>query len=110
MKLGLLAMSGVRVIDPELAWLGVTLPQFVARGHVIASLPSLSLLTLAALTPPEVEIEYVEIPHIQDLSVRRLRDYDAVAISSYSAQIGEAYAVADLFRGAAPRSSWAART
>ena len=35
----------VRVIDPELAWLGVTLPQFVARGHVVASLPSLSLLT-----------------------------------------------------------------
>ena len=35
MRLGLLAMSGVRVIDPELAWLGVTLPQFVARGHVV---------------------------------------------------------------------------
>ena len=24
MRLGLLAMSGVRVIDPQLAWLGVT--------------------------------------------------------------------------------------
>src|SRR5271157_4371443 len=98
MRLGLLAMSGVRVIDPELAWLGVTLPQFVARGHVVASLPSLSLLTLAALTPEAVDVEYVEIPHIADLNTRRLPDFDAVAISSYSAQIGEAYALADQLR------------
>ena len=98
MRLGLLAMSGVRVIDPELAWLGVTLPQFVARGHVVASLPSLSLLTLAALTPEDVDVEYVEIPHIADLNTRRLPDFDAVAISSYSAQIGEAYALADQLR------------
>ena len=98
MRLGLLAMSGVRIIDPALAWLGVTLPQFVARGHVVASLPSLSLLTLAALTPENVEVEYVEIPHIADLNTRRLPDFDAVAISSYSAQIGEAYALGDQLR------------
>ena len=98
MRLGLLAMSGVRVIDPELAWLGVTLPQFVARGHVVASLPSLSLLTLAALTPDDVDVEYVEIPHIADLNTQRLPEFDAVAISSYSAQIGEAYALADQLR------------
>ena len=85
MRLGLLAMSGVRVIDPKLAWLGVTLPQFVARGHVVASLPSLSLLTIAALTPEDVDIEYVEIPHINDLSTRRLPDYDAVAMLNVSA-------------------------
>lgn len=98
MRLGLLAMSGVRVIDPDLAWLGVTLPQFVARGHVVASLPSLSLLMLAALTPEDVDVEYVEIPHIADLNTRRLPDFDAVAISSYSAQIGEAYVLADQLR------------
>jgi radical SAM superfamily enzyme YgiQ (UPF0313 family) len=98
MRLGLLAMSGVRVIDPELAWLGVTLPQFLARGHVVASLPSLSLLVLAALTPEDIEVEYVEVPHIADLNTRRLPDFDAVAISSYSAQIGEAYALADQLR------------
>ena len=40
MKIGLFAMSGVRVRTPELAALGVTLPQFVHRGEVIASLPS----------------------------------------------------------------------
>ncbi len=99
MRLGLLAMSGLRVIDPELAWLGVTLPQFIARGHVVASLPSLSLLTLAALTPEDVGVEYIEIPHLADLNKRRLPDFDAVAISSYSAQIGEAYALADELRG-----------
>jgi radical SAM superfamily enzyme YgiQ (UPF0313 family) len=98
MRLGLLAMSGVRVIDPELAWLGVTLPQFVARGQVVASLPSLSLLTLAALTPEDVEVEYVEIPHIADLNIQRLPAFDAVAISSYSAQIGETYELADQLR------------
>jgi radical SAM superfamily enzyme YgiQ (UPF0313 family) len=98
MRLGLLAMSGVRVIDPELAWLGVTLPQFVARGHVVASLPSLSLLTLAAMTPADIDLEYVEIPHIADLNSGRLPDFDAVAISSYSAQIGEAYTLADQLR------------
>lgn len=96
--MGLLAMSGVRVIDPELAWLGVTLPQFISRGYVVASLPSLSLLTIAALTPPEIEMEYVEIPHIKDLNARRLPEYDVVAISSYSAQIEEAYILADHLR------------
>lgn len=99
MRLGLMAMSGVRVVDPDLAWLGVTLPQFVSRGHVVASLPSLSLLTLAALTPPDVEVEYVEIPHILDFNIRRLPVFDAAAISSYSAQMNEAYVLADFLRG-----------
>jgi radical SAM superfamily enzyme YgiQ (UPF0313 family) len=98
MRMGLMAMSGVRVIDPDLAWLGVTLPQFISRGHVVASLPSLSLLTIAALTPPEVDLEYVEVPHIMDFNTRRLPHYDAVAVSSYSAQMHEAYILCDLLR------------
>ena len=51
MKLGLIAMSGVRAHNPELTALGLTLPGFVERNKVIASLPSLGLLTLAGLTP-----------------------------------------------------------
>ena len=51
MKIGLIAMSGVRVKTQELAELGVTLPQFVDRGKVIASLPSLGLLTVAGNRP-----------------------------------------------------------
>ena len=61
MRIGLIAMSGVRVRTPELAAMGVTLPQFVTRGQVIASLPSLGLLTVAALTPDDVEVCYREI-------------------------------------------------
>jgi len=37
------------------------LPQFVNRGQVIASLPSLALVLLAALTPEDVEVEYIEV-------------------------------------------------
>ena len=61
MRIGLIAMSGVRVRTKELAELGVTLPQFVNRGVVIASLPSLGLLTVAALTPSDVEVVYREV-------------------------------------------------
>ena len=64
MRIGLIAMSGVRVVNPKLVELGVTLPQFVNRGEVIAQLPSLALLLLAALTPGEDEVEYIEIADI----------------------------------------------
>ncbi len=96
MKIGLIAMSGVRAANPELTKIGLTLPGFVERSRVIASLPSLSLLTLAALTPPDVEVEYREIPDL-DAEPETPRDYDLVAISSYSAQIGDAYRVADVY-------------
>ena len=55
MRLGLIAMSGIRVCDAELLKLGLTLPGFVEHSKAIASLPSLGLLTFAALTPPEHE-------------------------------------------------------
>ena len=61
MKFGLIAMSGIRAHNDELTQLGLTLPGFVERNQIIASLPSLSLLTLAALTPETVEVEYKEV-------------------------------------------------
>ena len=45
MKIALIAMSGVRAYNEELTALGMTMPGFMERGKVIASLPSLSLLT-----------------------------------------------------------------
>jgi len=42
MNIDLIAMSGVHVHNKALAALGVTLPQFVSRGKVIATLPSLA--------------------------------------------------------------------
>ena len=96
MKIGLIAMSGVRVENAELNPVGVTLPGFVERSKVIASLPSLSLLTLAALTPPDVELDYREV---KDLEAEGglPDDYDLVAIASFSARILDAYRLADRF-------------
>ena len=97
MKIGLIAMSGVRAVDPELVRLGMTLPGFVERGKTIAKLPSLGLLTLAGMTPPQHECEYLEVKDLRDLTVLPSH-FDLVAISSLSAQIGEAYELADRYR------------
>ncbi|MCG3196073.1 MAG: hypothetical protein GHCLOJNM_00544 [bacterium] len=96
MKIGLIAMSGVRASSEELNQIGLTLPGFVERSRVIASLPSLSLLTLAALTPPQIEIEYQEV---RDLAFegKPSSSFDLVAISSYSAQIEDAYRLSDAY-------------
>ena len=97
MKIGLIAMSGVRAYNEELTQLGLTLPGFVDRNKIIASLPSLGLLTLAGMTPDEIEVEYIEIPDIKD--VKELpNSFDLVAISTYSAQIFEAYELADKYK------------
>jgi len=97
MKIGLLAMSGIRAHDPELLALGLTLPGFVARSKQIAALPSLGLLQLAACTPPGHELRYFEAP-ADGAEPRELRDCDLVAISTFSAQVFEAYAIADRLR------------
>jgi len=97
MRLGLIAMSGVRAYNAELTALGLTLPGFVERNRVIASLPSLGLLTLAGLTPPEVDIRYLEVPDLKDVDGVP-EEFDIVAISSFSAQIFEAYELADRYR------------
>src|SRR4026207_916923 len=96
MKIGMIAMSGVRAQNKELMEMGLTLPGFVERSKVIASLPSLSLLTLAALTPPQFEVEYREILDLKTAGALP-DDYDLVALTSLSAQIFEAYAVADFY-------------
>jgi radical SAM superfamily enzyme YgiQ (UPF0313 family) len=90
-------MSGVRAHNPELTALGLNLPGFVERNRVIASLPSLGLLTLAGLTPASIEISYLEIADITQVTGVP-EEFDVVAISSFSAQIGEAYALADRYR------------
>lgn len=96
MRIGLIGMSGVRVRTKELAELGVTLPGFVRRGKTIASLPSLGLLTVAGLTPPSHEVDYVELDGVPAFS--SLGDYDLVGISALTASIDDAYRVADEYR------------
>lgn len=77
----------------------MTLPGFVERGRTVAMLPSLGLLTLAALTPKRHEVAYVEVPDIVALDSLP-GEFDLVAISSFTAQIAEAYELADRYRAA----------
>jgi len=96
-RIGFIAMSGIRAQNAELLKLGLTLPGFVERSKVIASLPSLSLLTLAGMTPQHFDMEYMEIADLK--STPELPDrFDLVVITSLSAQIYEAYKVADAYR------------
>lgn len=97
MKIGLIAVSGVRVVNERLVRLGVTLPGFVERARVIASMPSLGLLTLAAATPPEYDVRYVECPAF-DPAALAPHDFDVVAISSFTAKADVMYAIADYYR------------
>ena len=97
MHIALIAMSGIRAHNPELTELGMTLPGFVERGNAIASLPSLSLLTLAALIPERHTVSYHEVPDLTEAT--ELPDADLVAISTFSAQVKEAYELADRYRG-----------
>jgi len=102
MKIALIAMSGVRAANEELNRVGMTMPGFVERSKVIASLPSLSLLTLAGLTPDRFEITYHEIADLRALD--EMPPCDVAAIASYSAQIKDAYALADRYRAAGVRT------
>jgi len=54
MRIGLIAMSGVRVVNPKLVELGVTLPQFVNRGGRLIIANGWS----NAIVPPAHTIDY----------------------------------------------------
>ena len=97
MKIGLLAMSGVRAHDKKLMEFGLNLPGFVERSRIVASLPSLGLLYLAAVTPPGHELAYYEAEGGTS-EPRDVYGCDLVAISTFTAQAPEAYAIADKLR------------
>ena len=98
MKIAFIAMSGVRAHSEELTRLGMTLPGFVERSRVIASLPSLSLLTLAGMTPERFDVEYHEIADLRNLG--SLPDCDLAAFSTFTAQSKDAYEVSRRYREA----------
>lgn len=98
MRIALVAMSGIRACDPELLRLGLTLPGFEGRRRAVADLPSLGLLTLAGMTPPRHEVAYLEVADLPPAWAPE--GFDLVAISSFSAQIDEAYALAGRLRAA----------
>lgn len=96
MRIGFIALSGVRACDEELMRLGMTLPGFVERSKTIASLPSLGLLTLAGMTPDQHEVTYLEVDQLDD--VERWPEFDLVALSTFTAQARDAYHIADHYR------------
>jgi len=97
MKIGFLAMSGIRAHDARLLELGLTLPGFVERSRIVASLPSLGLLYLAARTPEGHELRYFESESLA-ADEPALFACRLVAISTFTAQVFEAYAIADRLR------------
>lgn len=97
MKIGFLALSGLRAHDKKLLKLGLTLPGVLDRGKVLSSLPSLGLLYLAASTPGGHELQYYEAER-DGSEPDNVYDCDLVAISTFSAQVFEAYRIADRLR------------
>lgn len=95
MKLALIAMSGLRAEHPELTKLGLSLPGFLERAQTLFEMPSLSLLTLAGLTPEDIEIEYREY---REFPAEDPPECDLAAITSFTAQIEDAYRLADSYR------------
>ncbi len=95
MKLALIAMSGIRAENPDLMELGMKLPGFLERAQTLFAMPSLSLLTLAALVPDAIEIEYREY---REFPVEQPPACDLAAITSFTAQIEDAYKLADIYR------------
>jgi radical SAM superfamily enzyme YgiQ (UPF0313 family) len=98
-KIGFLALSGLRAHDPKLLELGLTLPGVLERGRVVASLPSLGLLYLAAVTPIGHELYYFEA-EADRTEPPGVYECDLIAINTFSAQVFEAYAIADRLRRA----------
>ena len=102
MHIAFIAMSGVRAANEELNRIGLTLPGFLERSKVIASLPSLSLLTLAGMTPDSFEVSYHEVADLRLL--HELPSCDVAAIASFSAQIKDAYTLSDRYRALGVRT------
>lgn len=97
MRIGLIAVSGVRIYNERLKRFGVTLPGFVERAQVIASMPSLGLLTLAGATPGRHALSYHECPDFDAATLDSMR-CDVVAISSFTAKADVMYRIADHLR------------
>lgn len=97
MKIGMIAMSGIRAANPDLVAAGLEMPGVVERAKIVASLPSLSLLTLAGMTPDDIDIAYHEIADLRAEGAPP-GDFDLVVIATYSAQVLDAYELADGFR------------
>ena len=97
MRIGLIAVSGVRIYNERLRKHGITLPGFVERAKVIASMPSLGLLTIAGAMPDRHQVTYLECGDA-DPAMLGKTSFDLVAISSFTAMSDVMYRIADFYR------------
>lgn len=126
MKVALIAMSGTPLRDQRVIDIVTESDSLLARLKAVASLPSLALLTVAAVIGDSAEVQYYQCPNVRSweepvfapgLNDQPLRGgaicsgaesrpfesgdsqpFDLVAISSYSAQIDEAYELANRYK------------
>jgi radical SAM superfamily enzyme YgiQ (UPF0313 family) len=96
-RIGLISVSGVRIYNDRLTRHGITLPGFVERARTVASMPSLGLLTLAAVTPERFPVQYLELPEFDREALDATR-FDLVAVSSFTAKSSVMYRIADYYR------------
>lgn len=97
MRIGLIALSGTGASEPDRVGHGFQLAAFSARNHAIDTLPCLALLTLAGMTPAQHEVRYIEVRDADALDGLPT-DLDLACLSSYTAQIDLAYAIARRYR------------
>jgi radical SAM superfamily enzyme YgiQ (UPF0313 family) len=98
--LTLVALSGFRVRERDMLALGMSLPGLQQRAQAIGALPSLGLLTLAALTPEPWTVSYHDPCAVTDGIVGAIlaEHPTLVGISALTASIEEAYRLADTLR------------
>lgn len=96
MRVGLIAISGLRVCDAEILAKGLSFPSLSGRAKEIEALPSLGLLTLAGMTPDEIEVEYLEVRDVDQDNLPT--HFDAAALSTLTATAKEAYRLASRFK------------
>lgn len=95
MRLGFIAISGLRICDDSLFELGMSFPSLSGRASEIEALPSLGLLTLAGMTPKSIDIEYLEMRDVDEVEIPTR--FDAVVLSTLTATAKEAYRLAARF-------------
>lgn len=95
-------MSGLRVVDPDLLALGLSLPGLARRAGALSELPPLGLLTVAAMVAEPWQVQLVSdqgVGSVDDTVARILRTRpNVVAFSSLTPAIDRAKAISGRLR------------
>lgn len=96
----LVTFSGLRVVNPTLLELGLTMPGLKRRAGALSELPALGLITLAGLNPEHWSCSYHSPSSCSDQLAETLitEEPTLVAISALTPSIIEAYQLADILR------------